>query len=426
MIFFLLSIVTVLVTVFIFIFYINRLGVKALGIDSFAILKAFLANWTEDMNTPFEEIFDRIGQERNIQLSALSFRNSKQIIKAMLIIPAFHPGPFKNVGSSALPYTIQTALENKMQHCIVSVPHGLSGHDLDIATQAQNQLILDKIFTLSNVSDFSSFATPLVRIKRNGAAVSCQVFNGCALVTLTLAPETMEDLPLELNTFITEEARKCKFSTAIAIDAHNSIEGPFKINEAIKLLQEAAVESLHKASENKPINFQIGAARVIPKEFNLQDGMGPSGITAFVVRVCSQTTAYITIDGNNMISGLREKILLALTEIGVNEGEVFTTDTHMVNAVDLSSRGYHPIGEVMNQEKLIKNVKQVVVAALNDLEPVEAAWKTEKVPNVKVIGGKQIEAMCMLVDAAAKRAKKMGLLMLLILVIIFGALIVFI
>jgi len=408
--FFILSVAVTLTAMFLYMFSINHIGIEILGVKSFSVLKAFIASWTEDLTTPFEQLFDRFGQEQDIRLAALLFRNAEGMIKAMIIVPAFHPGPFKNVGSSALPYAIQTALENKLSHCVVSVPHGLSGHNLDLATQAENRLVLDRALALSDVSDYGSLGTPFVRVKRNGASVGCQVFNGCALVTLTLAPETMEDLPPELNAFIVDATEKYGFSSAIVIDAHNSIQGPFKINEAIKPLQDATVENLQNVSKQLPINFQIGTARVIPKEFGLREGMGPGGIAALVVRVGNQTTAYITIDGNNMISGLREKILSALTEIGVNEGEVLTTDTHAVNAVVLNVRGYHPIGEVMNQEQLIENVKQAVNAALKNLEPAEVGWKIETVPNVKVFGEKQIEAMCMLAEKSARRAKKLALL----------------
>ena len=77
----------------------------------------------------------------------------------------------------------------------------------------------------------------------------------------------------------------------------------------------------------------VGAATVYPKEFTLKDGMGAGGITATVVQVGKQKTAYVVIDGNNMISGLREKILAALTSVGFDESEVFTTDTHAVSAL---------------------------------------------------------------------------------------------
>jgi len=406
--FFFLSVAVTTIAVFVYVFSINRVGVEILGVSSFSVLKAFIATWTEDQNAPFENLFERFSQERNIQLSGLSFRNAKGMIKATMIVPAFHPGPFKNIGSSALPYMIQCTLENKLRNCVVLVPHGLSGHDLDLATQTQNQIVLERVLRLSDVSDFGMGATPFLRIKRNGASVGCQVFNGCAFLSLTLAPETMEDLPPELNALIVEAAKKNGFSTAITVDAHNSIQGPFKIDEAIRPLEEAALASLEKASKHRPTAFHVGVARVVPKEFGLREGMGRGGIAALVVRVGDQTTAYITIDGNNMISGLREKILAALSEVGVDEGEVFTTDTHEVNAVVLNARGYHPVGEAMNQEVIIAYVKQATTDALANLEPAEVAWRTETVSGAKVIGEKQIEAMCMLVDKAMKRAKRLA------------------
>jgi putative membrane protein len=134
--------------------------------------------------------------------------------------------------------------------------------------------------------------------------------------------------------------------------------------------------------------------------------MGPGGIAALVVKVGDQTTAYITIDGNNMVKGLREKILAALSEIGINEGEVFTTDTHEVNAVVINARGYHPVGEAMDQELLIKYVSHVTADAVADLEPAQVAWGTETVSGVKVIGQKQIESMCILLDKSMRRAKR--------------------
>ncbi len=415
------SVTVTTIAVFVYMFSINSVGKKILGVNSFSILQAFMATWTENQSTLFERLLEQFSQERNIRLSALSLRNGKSIVKAVMVVPTFHPGPFKNVGSSALSYVIQTALENKLKYCVVAVPHGLSGHDLDLANQAQNQLVLETALKLNDISDFKMAATPFVRIQRNGATASCQIFNNCALVTLTLAPETMEDLPIELDGFIAELAEKLGLSTAIVVDAHNSIQGPFKIDEAVAPLKEAALASLEEASKHKPSNFQIGAAKVIPTEYGLREGMGPGGITTLVVKVSNQTTCYITIDGNNMISGLRERILSALLEIGIDEGEVFTTDTHMVNAVVLNERGYHPVGEAMDHAKLIEYIKNAVTAARADLEPAEAGWKTEAVANVKVIGEKQIEAMCMLAEKATKRAKRLALIVFPILGIALSA-----
>lgn len=406
--FFSLTLVVTLSTVLLFIYSVNRVGMRIIGADSFSILKAFLANWNEDLNEPLEQFFERFGVERDIKVSALAFRASGKI-KALMVVPAFHPGPFKNVGSSNLPHTIQASLENRLPHCIVAVPHGLSGHDLDLASQAQNQLMLNNVENMMDFSGFSSVASPSVRVKRNGASVSCQVFNNCALVTLTLAPQTMEDLPPDLDSFIVSEAQKHGLSTAICVDAHNSIQGPFNVNTAINPLKEAVAMCLEKLASHESESFEVGAAKVVPKEFGLREGMGPGGIVVTVIKTGNQTTAYVTIDGNNMISGLREKILSALSQVGVDDGEVFTTDTHAVNAVVLTARGYHPIGEAMDEATLIEYITQAATNALANLEPAEASWRTENVSGVRVIGEKQVEAMCLLADKAIQRAKRLAI-----------------
>jgi putative membrane protein len=420
-----LSIIITAATMSLYIFSINQVGSEILGVGSFSVLKAFMANWTEDVSAPFERLFERFSKESEIRLSAVSFRNAKGMIKATVIVPAFHPGPFKNVGSSALPYAIQSALEKKLRDCVVLVPHGLSGHNLDLATQTQNQIVLNRVLELSDISNFGASVTQFLRVKRNGASAGCQVFNGCALLSLTMAPETMEDLPSELNMLINEAADENGLSGAIAIDAHNSIEGPFKTDGAIKPLQEAATKGIERASKCKQTTFQVGAAKVTPKEFGLQEGIGPGGIVVLVVKVEDQTTAYVIIDGNNMISGLREKILNALHEDGVKDGEIFTTDTHMVNAVVLTARGYHPVGEAVDQEILIGYVRRAAMEAVRNLEPAEVGWRTCTVQGVKVIGGEQIEAMSTLLDKAMKRAKKLAVSVFPIAGLILAALFLF-
>ena len=422
LLFFLASLSISVIAIFVFMSLVNRVGVRILGVDSFTVFRAFLANWAEDLNAPLEGLFERFGVEQDIRVSAIAFTAGGRA-KAIMIVPTFHAGPFKNVGSSTLPYTIQTMLEDSL-HCVVSVPHGLSGHSLDLTSQKQNQKVTDKVLKLVNFSNFDSVASPFKRVQRNGASASCQIFGNCALVTLTLAPQTMEDLPLDLDPFIVGEAAKRGLSAAIAIDTHNSIEGAFRPNEAVVPLKEAVVGCLERALKLRKRAFEVGAAKVTPTEFSLRDGMGLGGITAVVTKVGSQFAAYVIIDGNNMVSGLREKILSALERVGINGGEVLTTDTHAVNGVVLTARGYHPVGEVMDQERLVGHIRQAVETAMGNLEPVEVGWQVETVSGVRVIGEKHIEAMCRLTDDAATRAKKLALSVFPIVGVIMAALLV--
>lgn len=403
------SIPVIILTVFLFTFFLNSVGKKALGVSSLSLFKAFLANWTEDLNEPIERFFEQLGREQDLKISLMAFRAQGKM-KAVVVVPTLHPGPFKNVGSSLLPSMIQDALEKKFS-CVISVPHGLFGHEFDLASQVQNQKVLDAIVNITDFSAFSSQSTRFIRVERDKAKASCQVFGKCAFVTLTLAPETTEDLPQELDSIIYNEAVKQELSHVVVVNAHNSIEGSFNLSEAVGFLEEAAATSLVKVLSHQLMPFKVGAAKIVSKEFSLKEGMGPGGITVVVTKVDDQKAAYVTIDGNNMVSGLREKILSSLSEIGINEGEVLTTDTHAVTSVTLTPRGYHPVGEVISHEKLISYIKQATLDALEDLEPADMAWSTKTIPKVKVIGRNQIEALCRLTERTLQRAKKLALLL---------------
>jgi predicted neutral ceramidase superfamily lipid hydrolase len=107
-----------------------------------------------------------------------------------------------------------------------------------------------------------------------------------------------------------------------------------------------------------------------------------------------------------MVSGLREKILSALSAAGFHESEVFTTDTHAVSAVVLGHRGYHPLGEAINQEALINHIKQAALTAASRLETCKAGSLSITVPKVRVIGGERLEQLTLLIDKTIQKAKK--------------------
>ena len=406
-VFLLLSTAISVAAIFLFTHFINRIGRAMLATDTLLLFKFFIANWLENISEPLETFFEKSGDVRDINISVLAFRCGQKL-KALILVPTFHSGPFKNVGSSLLSYSIQRALENRLD-CVVSIPHGPSGHASDIVSQLESQKILESTLNSIQFSSFDSNASPFIRIQRDEANVGCQVFGNLVLLTLTLSPKTMEDLPSELDYAILSEAKKRGFSSAVVVDAHNSINGSPNLDQAVATLKSASVTSIEKSLQLSRSSFEIGAAKVVPQGFSLKDGMGPGGITVIVTKVGDQKTAYVTIDGNNMISGLREKILSTLQEAGITGGEILTTDTHAVNGITLAERGYHPIGEVMDQEKLISYIKQVVENALSDLELAEVSHQTYIIPNVKVVGEEQVSNLCLLTEKAVNEAKKLAL-----------------
>ena len=107
-----------------------------------------------------------------------------------------------------------------------------------------------------------------------------------------------------------------------------------------------------------------------------------------------------------MVSGLREKLLAALGAAGFNESEVFTTDTHAVSAIVTGRRGYHPVGEAMDQELLTRIIVDVAKRAEENLESSTAGCAQLIVPKVRAIGEERLKSMTTLVDRAIKKIKQ--------------------
>lgn len=422
--FFFFSLVVCLVSAFSFLSLLNRVGEQTLGLHSLSLFKAFMLNWVLGLNAPLEELLERLGEERNVEISLMRFGSSRS--KAAMVIPSVHPGPFKNIGSSLLPSLLKADLEKEL-NCLACVPHGLLGHEFDLASQLQNQrIIADVADSLRDLKVTEAKASPFVKVSNGLATACCQIFGESAFISFTLAPRTIEDLPQELGLFVRQEAEKHGLRLCAVVNAHNSIDGKSEMQESLASLKDVATKCLKEVASKKQLPFEVGVASLLPKEFSLEDGMGPGGITVLVVRTGQQKAAYVVIDGNNMVSGLRERILSMLLSIGIDEGEVYTTDTHSVSALVLTRYGYHPLGEATGNEKLVRYVKEAAHSALSNLEPVKVACRSITVPSVKVLGAKQLEALCLLIDRTLQKAKRVvvpicatsGLLLMLFLLLV--------
>jgi len=411
---------------FLFVFLVDQLGRRTYGVPSMPLFRAFMLNWVAALNAPFEALLEKLGETEDVEVTLLKFDSYRP--KAAIIVPLVHPGPFKNIGSSLLPSLLKRDFEKEFG-CDTCVPLGILGHELDLASQAQNQKIIHHVIESARAAKFPASAekaTPFVKVTEGFATASCQVFGKTAFLSFTLAPKTTEDLPQELGRVVTEEAKKLGLKCNIVVNAHNSINHTVDVEGSLDTLREAASNCLKKAVSLPSYAFEVGASTVFPKEFSLEDGMGSGGITAVVVNVAEQKTVYVVIDGNNMVSGLREEILSALKSAGFHECEVFTTDTHAVSAVVLGRRGYHPVGEAMDHEILIRYITEAAKAAASNLESCKAGCLRLVVPKVRVIGEARLASLSLLVDTALRRAKQIvapifvseGLLLVLLLALL--------
>jgi len=249
-----------------------------------------------------------------------------------------------------------------------------------------------------NTANFTSVATSVVRSNNGLATATSQVFDGCGLVTMTTSPSDMEDVPTDVANRIAG-LTKGKFRHVALIDAHNCLTGPTTMSrEKIGALEEAALDSLQ--GQRGSGAFKIGAAHRNPA-FQLRDGFGPGGISVMAVETNGETFAYINIDGNNMIKDLREEILAEIRMLGFADGEVLTSDTHMVNGIASARLGYYPIGAAVPRTILLEDIKRACSDALADLEVCEVGVLTTQM-GVTTLGSKSLRRVMNVVYQISK------------------------
>ena len=383
----LLSTLTGLIFAFALIAFVEHYGRRTIGFSPIRMFRAFLTDWLEADNIELESYLNELGVQTELDVAAFVFRQKMTPnIKGLMLVSNFHPGPFLNVGSSGLPYLFQAVVEKQLG-AIALVPHGVSGHELNLVSQVENEKIIRTVLSRLNSVKFSPLATAVIRSGNGVATATCQTFDGCALVTMTTAPSDMEDVPTEVANRI-KGLTKGRFRHVALIDAHNCLTGPATMShEKIGALEEAALQSLQ--SFDHPSAFRVGMAHRKPI-FRLRDGFGPGGTSVMAIETNGQTFAYICIDGNNMIKDLREEILAEVRTLGFDDGEVLTSDTHIVNGIVPARLGYYPIGAAVHKPALLNEIKQACQSAIADLEPCEAGAVTQQI-DVITLGSKSLK-----------------------------------
>ena len=208
------------IAVFLLLSSIDRLGKSVYSLPALPLFRAFLLNWVTDQNAPLEKHLEEMGEDTDISVTLLKFDASKP--KAAIIVPLVHPGPFKNIGSSLLPSLLKNGYEKEFG-CEACVPLGILGHELDLASQAQNQKIVSQTISHAQFEAKANLASPLVRVTDGFATASCQIFGDTAILSFSLSPKTTEDLPQELGRIVSEEAKKYGLKNAVVVNSHNCI-----------------------------------------------------------------------------------------------------------------------------------------------------------------------------------------------------------
>lgn len=372
----------------ILIWAIDRPLYRTFHIRGLDFLNSFLAHLT-DGSRALEDYFRTIGEEVTVPQVSIFFRRHEK--KGLILtVPNVHPGPMGEIGGGNLPKGMQAGFPQ-----MVMVPHGAATHDFNLVSEKEIEKLARAVASSEAGLAYTMHATPSVRYGVGSVSILCQVFDSTLLMVSTRSPERTEDLDFNIGMTIMAEGHRA-FRNVAFIDAHNCQAGDITyVLPATKLAMEYYHAGL-TAIEEMPLqtreSLELGMSHVqVP--FTREQGFGDRGIQLALVKAGTQTTAYLLIDGNNMALGVRETIRDFLLQ-SVDEAEVMTSDSHVVNTVS----GKNPVGMHIPASEIIPFVEKALMEASDDLAPAEAAGSTVWAEGIVIFGSHRITQMASTVN----------------------------
>jgi len=388
--------------------------------STFAVLQAFLSAWTENKVENIEKILLSKSKDERVNTDIIKFYNKGQSI--YWVLPNIHPGPFKEIGGSNLPYQIYNYFD---QNAIVF--HSASDHSLNISSKEEVQKYLKSLSDTNNITDSGDTCSIPVQIKIKNATATGIIFGNTAVLILSYAPHGMEDIPEQIGMELRTYSQNKGFREIFIIDSHNAMGN--KINESKNEdLLVAGKECLKILKELPQYRFKIGLSNTNELDNNIKFGedTGKSGLSIILIEIInndkyknknnnSQQYAIGWVDSNNIKNGLREYVIQSLDQNGIKMLEICSSDTHE-NSGFRTSEGYFPFGQITKFEAIADYYRKLTELAHKKLEV--SHYKILSIESiVKVMGENQFEDYSNALDKAMNLTK-------LFLIITFGVILV--
>ena len=386
----------------------NKTGGDILKNSPVRLLQAFLQAWVSERPKLFEELFDKISLEKDVSTKILEFKTKTN--RSVLIVPEVHPGPFHPIGSSNLPFDLWKWFSNKKYQPLVF--HGISGHEHNLPSKNALENYLSSMENFQDVSE-GNLCTEAVSVNVGKATVTGFGIGDHALIMITLSPHGMEDFPIFVREKINKLALGVGFNGLILIDSHNS-QGSNPMMEDCENVIEASNRLLRKIRFLPQFPFEVGYAHSSQLDLLMGEDIGPAGIGMILLKINGKTYEILGVDANNMVLGLREKLMVKSSLI-----EICTSDTHYNASKVMNKLGYSPLGSISSEEEISSVINKLERRAKQSLEKGIFSIKYNTA-RVRVLGSSLLDDYSIGMDKVFNIAKTGGVFLFLITLIIYS------
>jgi len=375
--------------VYAFIIVVERPMKANFKVGPLELVNAFLLHLSEGSHK-LDDFFRSIGESVVVpQVSLVLQREGKEEI--FITVPNVHPGPLGEIGGSNLPKILHGQIGNAAM-----VFHGSASHDFNPVDETEVKKVGDAVLASRPAACTNTRCTKAVRSRHGSVEVMAQAFGDTVIAVATRSPLVTEDLDFALGFSIMKAGEKY-FPHVGFIDGHNCLDaladGVYSGTELGMEYLGAAEAGFAATAQKEQVSFSAGYAhRKLP--WQRTEGFGDLGVQVLVINTGGQKTAYVLFDGNNMQTGARDEIRKRLLAL-VDECEVATTDTHVVNTIS----GRNQVGLKVMVDSFYPLVEEAVREALADAAPARSAGATAWCHGVVVFGSQRISQIASTVNA---------------------------
>lgn len=320
--------------------------------NSVTLGSLFLYNWL-DKRLDIENVFTNLSVEKSV---------TGHIIygsKLAIIHPDIHYGPFSNTGSSMFPRILRRMLRGEGVEALIL--HGMGSHDRNLVTQ-RDSIELAKHYveiTRKDKGVYIGLGEPYKVYYRDWEALIIP-FSHITLVFLSRPSKGIDDIPYSVQEYAYSVSREHNIPPLLLVDSHNcenkAIIDP---NELYKLVDIIVKE--YPRHNNYTRDYRVSMKSID----RLENTLGAiDGVSILAINVYGKRVGIVYIPGNNMVYGLRERIIEAMEGNGYDYVEVVTNDEHTATGI-LSKAIYIP---VHYSNELLEAINYLSKEALSSLE----------------------------------------------------------
>jgi putative membrane protein len=355
----------------IFFFIINAPMKKSFGIRSTDAMSYFFGQWLYN-NKEMEKALEQVGEPAKTLVSLMAFKRKNDTV--FFVTPYVHYGPFGNLGGSEFSHLIAKKMDNKYKSKTF-VFHGTVTHDLNPVSSSEISKILSAV---DSSLESAVYKDAKVSIS-SGAMKECKAqalsIGDSALISLSRAPKTTEDINLGLGLSLIYEAQK-HVSNAMVVDQHNSETGEITSFEPGSQIGyrylNALGNSLTAKKSMKPLKIGVSMRSV------QSDVIGGAGIKV----AAFPDYTIILIDSNGITPKFKERIEVDVKKIMGGAVGVFTTDTHQTNMI----KGV--LNPLKNEKNILSTIQDAAKEAKKDMKDAKF-YSDSRWFDINVLGAKQ-------------------------------------